>query len=144
MAFLIDVTEDRFKIPVNREIIEYIRRHNPFTHPDIGTELIRLGRRLPDAHHYCPDFAACAYVVLHTDADVIFAIGIGMKQIAFRLPPAVVGEAVAGGAAESSDIGADWLSCVPFARGAARAPVAERLERWSAAACGYAQQLAGA
>lgn len=143
MAFLIDLTDERFKIPANRAVIEYIRRYNPFAHSDIGAVLIRLARLVSEARYYCPNFSVCAYVVLHTKADLIFAIAIGMLKIDFRLPTALVAEAVAKGEAEHSDIGADWLSVRPFPRGESRAVVEDRLARWCEAACQYAQTLAG-
>lgn len=142
MTFLIDLTEDRFKTPANWEIVEYIRLHNPFTHSDIGSESIRLGKRLSGARHYCPDFKACTYVVPHTERDLIFAIGLGMKHLAFRVPPDVFSEALTDGTAEQAEIGADWLCCAPFAPGGATAAVRTRLERWSEAAYRYAQDSA--
>ena len=87
MTLLIDLTDERFKIPANRAVIEYIRRENPFAHSDIGDMLIRLGKLVPGAQYYCPSFSSLAYVVLHTKANVIFAIAIGMLKIDFRLPP---------------------------------------------------------
>jgi len=143
MAFLIDLTDGRFKITANRAVIEYIRRENPFAHSDIGAILIRLAKLVPGAQYYCPSFSSLAYVVLHTRADLIFAIAIGMLKIDFRLPPALVGEAVASGEAEHSDIGADWLSAQPFPKGEPRAVVDARLKRWCEAAYQYAEEQAG-
>jgi hypothetical protein len=45
MAFLIDITEKRFKIPLNQAVIEYIWRQNPFAHSDIGDKLIEVAKR---------------------------------------------------------------------------------------------------
>jgi hypothetical protein len=143
MAFLIDVTDERFKIPPNGAVIEYIRRVNPFAHSDVGDLLIRLGRQVPGAQHYCPSFSSFGYVVLHTRTNLIFAIAIGMLKIDFRLPPALIREALERGEAEPSEIGADWLSARPFPRGEARTVVEARLARWCEAACGYAMELAG-
>jgi len=143
MTFLIDLTDERFKIPANRAVIEYIRRENPSAHSDIGDELIRLAKLVPGAQYYCPRFSSLAYVVLHTKANLIFAIAIGMLKIDFRLSPALVGEAMGRGEAEHSYIGADWLSVRPFPRGEPRAVVDARLNRWCEAAFRYAQALAG-
>ena len=142
MPFLIDLTDERFKIPANRAVIEYIRRENPFAHSDIGAMLMRLGRLVPGAQYYCPSFSSLAYVVLHTREHLIFAIAIGMLKIDFRLPSALVSEALASGKAESSDIGADWLSVRPFPGGESRAVGDARLKRWCEAACQYAQEPA--
>ena len=143
MTFLIDVTDERFKIPANRAVIEYIGRENPFAHSDIGDMLIRLGKPIPGAQYYCPSFSSLAYVVLHTKADLIFAIAIGMLKIDFRLSPSFVSGAMDKGEAEHSDIGADWLSVRPFPRGEPRAVVDARLNRWCEAAYQYAQSLVG-
>src|SRR6202030_1644046 len=130
MAFLIDLTDERFKIPANRAVIEYIRRENPFAHSDVGALLIALGRRVPGAQYYCPSFSSLAYVVLHTPANVIFAIAIGMLKIDFRLPPTLVSRATGRGEGAHSYVGADWLSVRPFPRGDPRAEVDTRLSRW--------------
>ena len=143
MTFLIDVTDERFKIPANRAVIEYIRRENPFAHSDIGDVLIRLGKLVPGAQYYCPSFSSLAYVVLHTEANLIFAIAIGMLKIDFRLPPALVNEATGRGEGAHSFVGADWLSVRPFPRGEPRAEVDTRLNRWCKAAYQHAQTLVG-
>ena len=142
MTFLIDVTDERFKIPANRAVIEYIGRENPFAHSDIGDMLIRLSKPVPGAQYYCPSFSSLAYVVLHTKANVIFAIAIGMRKIDFRLPPALVSRATGRGEGAHSHVGADWLSVRPFPRGGPRAEVDARLKRWCEAAYQYAQALA--
>jgi hypothetical protein len=142
MSFLIDLTDKRFKIPANQAVIEYIRRENPSAHSDIGALLIRLAKLVPGAQYYCPSFSSLAYVVLHTEANLIFAIAIGMLKIDFRLPHALVTEEIGRGEAEHSDIGADWLSVRPFPRGEPRDVVDARLKRWCEAASRYAQAVA--
>ena len=143
MAFLIDRTDEKFKIPPNGAVIEFIRRVNPFAHSDVSDLLMRLGKQVPGAQHYCPSFSSFGYVVLHTGTNLIFAIAIGMLKIDFRLPPALIREALERGEAEPSEIGADWLSARPFPRGEARAAVEARLARWCEAAYRYATELAG-
>jgi hypothetical protein len=138
VAFLIDITEERFKIPANHAVIEYIRCENPFAHSDIGDKLIKLAKRIPSTHYYCPSFASCAYVVLHTNANVIFAIALGMLSIEFRLPAALVSDAVANGNGKASPIGDDWLSVSPFPRGLAASANDARLLQWCTAAHIYA------
>jgi hypothetical protein len=142
LAFLIDVTDERFKIPANRDVIEFIRRENPFAHSDIGDALIRLGKVVPGARYYCPNYSSLAYVVLHNRASVIFAIAIGMHKIDFRLPLALVGSAMASGEGEHSAVGADWLSVQPFPRCEPRTQVDATLSRCCEAAYEYARALA--
>jgi hypothetical protein len=149
MAFLIDLTDERFKIPANHAVIEYIRRENPFAHSDVGGLLIALGRRVPGAQHYCPSFSSLAYVLLHTPANVIFAIATGMHKVDFRLPLEVVTDAIESGEAEHSSIGhpgsgSAWLSCRPFLRGEPKTLIETRLKRWCEAAYRCAQESSGA
>jgi hypothetical protein len=142
VAFLIDITEERFKIPVNHAVIEYIRRQNPFAHSDTGDKLIKLAKRIPNTRYYCPSYKSFAYIVLHTDADAIFAIALGMLSIDFRLPAVVVIDAVANGSGKASPIGTDWLSVSPFPRGLAASANDARLLQWCTAAHTYAEVLA--
>jgi hypothetical protein len=86
MTFLIDLTEKRFKTPANQAVIDFIRRVNPYAHSDLGLKLIELGKAIGGTHYHCPAFSSYAYVVLHTESNVIFAIAFGMRDIAFRLP----------------------------------------------------------
>ena len=109
MARFIDVTDAKFKIPVNAAVMDYIGRANPFAHSDLGTKLIEMGKSIAGAHAYCPDYGAFAYVVLHNDANVIFAAAWGMSKIALRLPRSA--EALADGGGRS-EIGDDWLAFV--------------------------------
>ena len=41
--FLIDLTDARFSIPENEDVLGFIRRVNPFAHSDVGTVLFELG-----------------------------------------------------------------------------------------------------
>lgn len=141
MPLLIDITEERFKIPANRAVIEYIRRENPFAHSDIGELLIKLTKRIPNTHYYCPSYRSCAYIVAHTEANVIFAIALGMLSIEFRLPAALTTAAIADGSGKASPIGNDWLSVIPFAKGLTASANDARLMRWCEAAHTCVQAL---
>ena len=112
--FLIDVTDSRFLIPVNAEVIEFIRRANPFAHTDVGDVLFDLGRQL-GALAYCPSHKSCAYVVLHTATSHIFAIAYGQRGLAFRLSAAACSAALDDGAELATTIGADWVAINPWA-----------------------------
>ena len=130
MAFLIDLTDARFKIPANDAVIDFIRRANPFAHSDLGSRLISLGKAIAGAHAYCPSYSSCAYVVLHTEGRVIFAIAFGMRDIAFRLPSDVLAQ----GGAPFLEIGEDWLCVDPFPGPATRDASDALLQRWVEAA----------
>jgi hypothetical protein len=115
MTWLIDMTDRRFMIPVNATIVDHIRRANPFAHSDLGQKLLDLGKALPGAGAYSPSFRACAYVVLHDEADRIFAFAGGMHDLSFRLDRDLTQELVADGTAWPSAIGGDWIE-VPVYR----------------------------
>lgn len=141
MAWLIDVTDERFKIPVNRDAIEFIRRANPFAHSDVGAKLIENSRRFPNSNYYCPSFNACAYVALHNAANVIFAIAFGMSKIAYRLPQDKIGAALANSTAEPSEVGIDWLNVNPFSRSESVEIVNARLLQFCESALRHADSL---
>ena len=112
--FLIDVTDARFKIDANAEVMRFVAEVNPFAHSDVGDVLIRLGKELPDVLQYCPSFKSCAYVVLHTPADRIFAIAYGQRALSVRLHDDAVEEALAGGLTPDPLIGPDWVGLPPW------------------------------
>jgi hypothetical protein len=125
LARFIDLTDEKFKIPVNEAVIDFIRRTNPSAH-DPGDKLARLGRAIVGVRVYVPSPRSASYLALHTEANVIFAVAFGMKNIALRLPAEILAQA----GAPFLDIGEDWL-CVEAFRGAAgRAAWDATLQRW--------------
>src|SRR5689334_1443041 len=133
MAALIELTDDALKIPANELVMAFIARDNPFAHSNVGTRLLRLGRATAGAQHYCPDFHSYAYVVLHTEGKVIFALAFGMKTIALRLPPSAQAEAAGDGGTPCPAIGEGWLA---FDKSADAA----RLAAWCERACRAAEE----
>ena len=127
--YLIDVTDARFKIDVNDDVMRFVRVTSPFAHSDVGEVLLALGREIPGASAYCPSYASCAYVVLHTDTSRIFAIAFGQQGLAFRIPPAAQADALADGGVPAEKIGADWVRFAPWGA-ASEAEVRDRLRRW--------------
>ena len=135
--FLIDVTDARFSIPVNADVIEFIRKTNPFAHSDVGSVLFDLAKTTPGAHAYCPVPSAYSYVVLHTDANRIFAIAFGMHGLAFRLAESELSEALTDSGVAAPDIGGDWVRFEPWGR-EDREVTRARLRRWCDRACATA------
>jgi hypothetical protein len=133
MTRFIDITDAKLKIPVNAAVMDYVARANPFAHSDLGSRLIELGKGITGAHAYCPDYHAFAYVVLHNDANVIFAAAWGMSKIALRVPRTA--EALADGGGRS-EIGEDWLAFAAFP-----AEQSKVLATWCLAAFSHAQGL---
>ena len=112
--FLIDVTDARFSIPENADVLAFIRRKNPFAHSDVGSLLFDLARDAEDVSAYCPAPRSMAYVVLHTPAHLIVAIAFDMRGLAFRLAALDRAAAIAEGASPAPDIGDAWVRVDPF------------------------------
>jgi hypothetical protein len=112
--FLIDLTDARFQTPQNADVIEFIRVKNPFAHSDVGSIVFDLAKSIPGAHAYSPAVRSFAYVVLHDDADRIFAIAYDQRGFGLRLAPSSVDAAVADGAEPAPDLGPDWVTLTPW------------------------------
>lgn len=131
--FLIDLTDVNLQISPNNDVMGFVRRTNPFAHSDVGSVLLALGKAIPGAHAYSPSYASCAYVVLHTEANRIFAIAFGQRGLALRIAPSAQAAALVDGGAPAPDIGPDWVSFAPWGAQATAEPMA-RLHRWCAQA----------
>lgn len=112
--FLIDVTNPRYQIAENADVIEFIRAKNPFAHSDVGSIVFGLAKEIPGAHAYCPAPRSYAYVVLHDDGNRIFAIAFGQRGVGIRLAPSSIDAAIADGAARAPDMGPDWVTFDPW------------------------------
>jgi len=130
--FLIDLTDARFHVAGNEDVLEFVRRTNPFAHSDVGSLLLELGKGIRGSRAYSPSYAQYAYVVLHTDACQIVAIAFGQRGLAFRLAPASRAAALADGGVDASDIGSGWVSFDPWNPHLSGAVQRARLERWCA------------
>ena len=133
MPFLIDLTDARFKIPENADVIAFIERTNPSAHSDVGSIVFDLGRAIPGAKAYCPRPSSLAYVVLHTEQSKIVAIAYGQRGFAIRLPPSDHAAAVADDGVPGPEIGAEWIKFEPFAQRSQRKPL-EVIHAWCARA----------
>ena len=107
--FLIDLTDARFSIAQNEEILAFVRVRNPFAHSDVGSLLFAFAKEIRGAQAYCPAATSYAYVVLHTSANVIFAIAFDQRSLAFRLAGPAQDEALGDAGVLAPEIGADWV-----------------------------------
>ena len=138
---LIDLTDRRFKIPVNADVIDYIEGANPFAHSDLGQTLIELNGGLLGGNVYCPSFKICAYVLLHDAANAIFAFAADMRDLSFRLPANLHDEILTLGDAKASRIGGEWLDISAFPPGGQTAAGEKRLAHYCATAQRHAATL---
>lgn len=54
MSSRFDVTDDRFKIAANADVIAFIRSANPSAHSDAGGVLFKVCKAIPGARSHCP------------------------------------------------------------------------------------------
>jgi hypothetical protein len=127
---LIELTDEKFKTPYNRDVIEFIRVMNPFAHSDVGSRMMELVKGLEKAQYYCPAWGNLAYVVLHTEASRIFGIAYDMDGLAFRLPSSAIPDALADRGKVDSKIGEDWIRFDPWAVDEMTPVTLARLKRW--------------
>ena len=135
--FLIDITDERFKIPYNDGVMTFVRTTNPSAHSDVGSLLLELGKTIPGAVAYCPSYGSFAYVVLHTESNHIFAIAFGQRGLGFRLAPSVLADTAADRGTLAPAIGPGWVSFDPWDL-KAKPGDKDRLRRWCTQAFAYA------
>ncbi len=128
----------RFDIPENRDILSFIRNHNPSAHDEATSALQDAAEGLGDAAHYCPDLHAYAYMVLHTESNRIFGIAYGMSAIAFRLPPTHHASATAGGGKVDGGLGTEWFEFPAYRSDEPLAATRAQLRCWCNLALEYA------
>jgi hypothetical protein len=141
VTYLIDLTDERFKISANADVINYIRRASPFAHSDLGQKLIDLNGELSLSSVYCPSFESCAYVILHDARNVIFAFAADMRDLSLRLPSSLYDEALMLGHGSASRVGGDWLDIAAFPRQGERAAGEAALAQYLIAAQRYTAAL---
>lgn len=108
------MTDPRFFIADNVDVLDFIRRENPSAHSDVGTVLFDCIKQVDGARGYCPSAATYAYVVMHTDAYRIAAIAYGMRRLAVRLSSVSQSDAIAAGNEFAPAIGTDWVHIDPW------------------------------
>jgi len=116
--------------PENRDVIEFIRRTNPYAHSDVGDFLIRCARTLEGVSYYSPSFASCFYVFLHTKTNRIFAMAFGQRGLAFRLPHTRIPEALSDRGVSTPDIGEDWVQFNPWEVDEPTSTTVSHIQRW--------------
>lgn len=124
----------RFLKPGNADVIGYLSRHHPSAHSDLTDELFLAADPDGTEKSYCPDGPSYAYVLLYTGIDIIYAIAIGMKQIAFRLPTSSISAARLDGGEGDPQIGSHWITFRIFQPGNNITVERARLKHW----CGIA------
>lgn len=122
--------DPRLEIPENRDVLAFIRGHDPSAHSDVADALVTAAVDLPGVRSYCPDAHAYAYVALHTTAWRVFGLAFGQTGLVFRLPENVHGDAFADRGTLDADIGREWVAFQPFPVDERTQVTRARLRRW--------------
>ena len=128
----------RFSDPRNKDVIRFLCHSHPSAHDGACEELLLSARGLRGVSSYSPDPQSYAYVALHTEANVIFALAIGMSGLIFRLSPHDRHEAQKAGGTPFTEIGDAWMLIAPYRQELTLAESRGILSTWSACACRYA------
>ena len=141
MAWDTSELRQRFSKPGNSDAVQYLANHHPSAHSDLADELFTAAGPARANKFFCPNGSSYAYVLLHTDADVIYAVAIGMKQIAFRLPTVSLIAALAAGGEAAQVIGTNWISFPIFLRKSDISLERARLKHWCGIAAAHADAV---
>ncbi|MDH5472207.1 MAG: hypothetical protein OEY61_05065 [Gammaproteobacteria bacterium] len=98
----------------NKDMIRFLKQHQPSAHTDIVDLLIKSVEGLPDVSFYCPDTDNHAYYIAHTSDGIMFAAAIGLSGLMFKLPKKAMSGALVKGGEVMSDISEDWVNFNPF------------------------------
>jgi hypothetical protein len=98
-------------ITINRQVLDYIKGRS--AHSDVVDALKTALKPLGDVQFYCPDWHQYLFVAASTKS-VIFALAVGMNTIGFRLDDRMKPRALASGAEQFSELGAEWVSFTLF------------------------------
>ena len=128
--------ESRFSTAVNASVLRFLHSRNLYAHSDVAEELIRSGGGVDGVHHYCPDRARYAFVVLHLDDSTIVGLAYGQSRLAFRVQEDRVVEAVRDGGAVDAELGPTWVHFEPWTNEETLAESRRRLARWCMVAAG--------
>lgn len=106
--------EMRFGRPENAKVVRYLKKKGPSAHGDLVDELLLASNEIEDRQVYCPDVQKFAYSLLYTTSGIIYAVAVGMRVLAFRLPEAEISNALSSGAASYPELGEGWMAFEPF------------------------------
>jgi hypothetical protein len=92
----------------NGEVTRYLGEHRPSCHSEAGDALIRSAEKCGEWFAFSPSFRQFGYVALVTNRTV-FALGVGLRSVCYRVPQRLVATALATGAVEAREIGIQWV-----------------------------------
>ena len=92
----------------NADVCEYLAKNRPSCHSDVGSALLRSADKCGEWVAFSPSFRRNLYVALVTNRSV-FALGLGQGSVLYRLPERLRATALATGATQAPDVGANWV-----------------------------------
>jgi hypothetical protein len=127
-----DVSElnRRFDSAQNAEALSFLVQAHPSAHSDLSDELLKSTAGLSGVGSYCPDVQSYAFVLLHTESNLIFGMALGMNDMVFKLPANQIQQARMDGGEPRQDIGTGWIRFNPFAVPTDMPGTRAKLHRW--------------
>ena len=92
----------------NRDVLAWLAAQRPSCHDGVGEALLRSAERCGEWVAYSPSFASYRYVALVT-ARRVFALGLGLRSVGYRLPASLRATALKSGAVAADDLGPVWV-----------------------------------
>jgi hypothetical protein len=119
-----------FETSANKAVLRYLAEKAPSAHSDLAETLRLASQGVPGARLYCPDKAKYAFFAVYRPDYTIVALAVGMKQLVFRLPAALVANALQEGAIPFPEIGSEWVCFAPFPNDESQTGSLQSLGRW--------------
>lgn len=93
----------------NQDVLTFLERTQPCCHSDNGAVLVDAAIAMGgEWTRYCPSLLEYRYIALIANRQV-FALGLGMNSLFFKLPDSLYPTALAIGATPVPAIGSQWV-----------------------------------
>ena len=124
------VIEGKFEIIANQEVLSFLKKCSPSAHSDLVDEFRLAAQSAPGVHFYCPNTSQYAFFAAHLADYTIVALALGMHKIVFRLPKALVSDAVQDGGFSFPEIGPEWVSFTLESKNEPEDESRRKLDHW--------------
>ncbi|MDB5336420.1 MAG: hypothetical protein JWN70_2039 [Planctomycetaceae bacterium] len=106
--------EDHVDAVRNQDVLAYLERTEPCCHSDNCSVLVNAATaKCGDWFLYCPSIREYRYIALVTNR-IVFALGLGMNALYFKVPERLYPMALGTGAAPVPEIGCNWVEIQLF------------------------------
>jgi hypothetical protein len=116
LQYLVDggVLDDHIDLASNQDVVEFLERTQPSCHSDNAAILVEVAaEKCGEWIGFSPSFENYRYIALITNRNV-FALGMGMDSLYFKVPDSLHATAMAAGALPAEQIGRNWIEIKLF------------------------------